>query len=235
MNVPADQRPSDREERRVQIALAAERVFLDRGIGAATMEQIARAAGISKGGIYRYYATKDELFLDIARRALEELVQRLEAVEAKQARSSGYEWAAANLEAYFDYALERPDRFRVALSWIAAEYSVASETPGFEGYRAVLARGFDFAYRALEKGKADGSVRPELDTPSTLLNMWGSTTGVLMLMFNRRELQRRIPFDADFEAMLGECSRTILASVRNPLADLRETHVRKRASGPQRR
>lgn len=234
MNDLADRRSTDREARRVQIAQAAERVFLDRGIGATTMEQIARAAGISKGGLYRFYETKDELFLDIARRALDELVDRLEAVEADEARSSGYEWVSQNLQAYFEYAIERPDRFRVALSWIAAEYSVASETPGFERYRAVLARAFDFGYRALERGKADGSVRPDLDVPSTLLNMWGSTTGVLMMLFNRRELERRIPFEADFEAMLRECSSTMLEAVRNPVADLGETHVRKRVGAKER-
>lgn len=231
MNDLADRRPMDRETRRIQITEAAERVFLERGLGTTTMEQIARAAGLSKGGLYRFYATKDELFLDIACRALQELVVRLEAVENAEAKSSGYEWAAANLKVYLDYAIERPNRFRVALSWIAAEYSVASETPGFDEYRAVLGRAFDFGYRALEKGKRDGSVLPNLDTPSALLNMWGTTTGVLMMVFSREELARRVPFKADFEAMLAECSRTILLAVRNPAADLRSTHVRKRSGG----
>jgi AcrR family transcriptional regulator len=235
MTDPADRRSIDREARRVQITQAAERVFLERGLGTATMEQIARAAGLSKGGLYRFYETKDELFLDIARRALEDLVARLEAVEHDEGNSSGYQWAASNLEDYLDYAIERPNRFRVAVSWIAAEYSVASETPGFEGYRAVLARAFDFARRALEKGKRDGSVLPELDTASTLLNMWGATTGVLMLLFNRKELAKRVPFEANFEAMLSECSRTILGAVKNPAADLRATHVRRRTGGTKRR
>jgi AcrR family transcriptional regulator len=229
MNDAHDRRFIDRESRRLRISEAAEQVFLERGLGSATMEQIARAAGISKGGLYRFYETKDELFLDIAIRALDELVLRLEGVEAREAGSSGYEWAAANLHAYLAYAIERPNRFRVALSWIPAEYSLATETPGFERYRACLARAFDYAFRALEKGKRDGSVRAKLDTPGTLLNMWGSTTGVLMLLFNRRELERRIPFDADFAAMLEECARTILEGIKSP--DLGATHVRKRLGG----
>jgi hypothetical protein len=156
---------------------------------------------------------------------------RLEAVEGVEFNSTGYEWAAANLHTYLAYAVERPDRFRVALSWISTEYSLAFETPGFDRYRAQLARAFDFAYRALEKGKRDGSVRRDLDTPDTLLNMWGSTTGVLMLLFNRRELERRIPFDANFETMISECADTILTRIKYPMADLSATHVRKRVSG----
>ncbi len=231
MNELAERRAIERESRRLQITSAAEQVFLERGLGTATMEQIARAAGISKGGLYRFYETKDELFLDIAIRALEDLNCRLEVVEAGEFNSTGYQWGAANLHAYLAYAVERPDRFRVALSWISAEYSLGSETPGFDRYRAQLARAFDFAYRALEKGKRDGSVRRDLDTPNTLLNMWGSTTGVLMLLFNRGELERRLPFHADFEKTISECANTILLGIKNPMADLSATHVRKRASG----
>jgi AcrR family transcriptional regulator len=214
-----------KDERRQQIMDAAERVFLERGLGQATMEQIARAAGISKGGLYRFYETKDELFSNIATRALQHLTRRMEALPID---TSAYEWLRGSLRTYFEYAIERPDRFQVALSWVSAEYSLATDTHAFAEYRLALARAFELPHRALERGKVDGSVRPDLDSGATLLHMWGSTTGVLMLLLRREELQRRMPFVAQIDGMLEECARSLLMGIRNPAADLRTTHVRRR-------
>ena len=228
-----DTERSNKDERRIEILDAAERVFLERGIAAATMEQIARKAGVSKGGLYKYFETKDELFLSIAKRALDDLNSRLARVQAEQRGSSGLEWVHASLDAYFDYAKTCPDRFRVALSWISAEYSVAHDTVMFRGYREALARAFDFGYTALELGKQDGSVRPDLDTESTLLHMWGATTGVLMLLFNQDEVRRRLPFEADFDEMLRENSRMLMAVIKNPDAFLTDAPLRVVGGGPE--
>ncbi len=48
--------------KRDAILLAATRVFLDRGYGAASMDAIARAAGVSKQTIYAYFTGKAALF-----------------------------------------------------------------------------------------------------------------------------------------------------------------------------
>src|SRR5688572_7792479 len=49
------------EARAAEIRDAAMRVFVRRGVEGATMQEIAREAGLSAGAIYRYYAGKDEL------------------------------------------------------------------------------------------------------------------------------------------------------------------------------
>jgi AcrR family transcriptional regulator len=42
---------------------AAEHVFAEKGFIPATLDDIAKAAGYSKGAIYKYFATKEDLFL----------------------------------------------------------------------------------------------------------------------------------------------------------------------------
>jgi len=49
-------------ERRGRILEAAEKVFEDTGFGAASMEQIARAAGMSKKTLYQIYPDKEAVF-----------------------------------------------------------------------------------------------------------------------------------------------------------------------------
>lgn len=51
------------ERTRALLLDAAEEVFAEKGFIPATLDDIARAAGYSKGAIYKYFATKEELFL----------------------------------------------------------------------------------------------------------------------------------------------------------------------------
>src|SRR6266700_5728769 len=50
-----------RDERRARILDSARAAFARRGL-AATMAEVAAAAGVSQGLAYRYFASKDELF-----------------------------------------------------------------------------------------------------------------------------------------------------------------------------
>lgn len=62
---PAEVEPRWRrlpEERPAQIIDAAFDVFSDQGLSGARLEEIARRAGVSKGTIYLYFSSKEELF-----------------------------------------------------------------------------------------------------------------------------------------------------------------------------
>jgi TetR/AcrR family transcriptional regulator of autoinduction and epiphytic fitness len=61
-----------RDERREQIKTAALKVFARRGLVGTKMSMIAKEAGISQGLSYRYYRSKDELFIALVKDAMEE-------------------------------------------------------------------------------------------------------------------------------------------------------------------
>jgi AcrR family transcriptional regulator len=61
-----------RDERREQIKKAAIKVFARRGLVGTKMSMIAKEAGISQGLSYRYYSSKDELFIALVKDAMEE-------------------------------------------------------------------------------------------------------------------------------------------------------------------
>lgn len=54
--------PSIRDQRRDRILQAARQVFFEEGFSAATMSMIAARLGGSKGTLYAYFKSKDELF-----------------------------------------------------------------------------------------------------------------------------------------------------------------------------
>ena len=58
-------RPDVSEERKDQIMNAAEEVFSQKGLSDARMDDIAEETGLSKGTLYLYYKSKDDLIIAI--------------------------------------------------------------------------------------------------------------------------------------------------------------------------
>jgi TetR/AcrR family transcriptional regulator len=55
------------EERRLRLLSAARKVFAEKGLAGASTRDIARAAGVSEGLLYRYFASKEELHAEVLR------------------------------------------------------------------------------------------------------------------------------------------------------------------------
>ncbi|MEP7187772.1 MAG: helix-turn-helix domain-containing protein, partial [Roseiflexaceae bacterium] len=71
-------------ERRQAILAAAISVFAQHGFDAATTDDIARAAGLSKGGLYWHFKSKDDILAAILMQLFDQelgVIQRLVAAE----------------------------------------------------------------------------------------------------------------------------------------------------------
>src|SRR5689334_4814801 len=58
---------------REAIVEAAERLFLDRGFGAVTMDELAEAAGLARRTLYNQFASKEEIFREMLLRVSRQL------------------------------------------------------------------------------------------------------------------------------------------------------------------
>ena len=90
------------EERPRQILLAAIEVFGENGIAGAKLEEIAARAGVSKGTIYLYFPSKEDLFREVVRQLL---VPAIAAVERELVDGTAAEQLERYLRlhwAYFD-------------------------------------------------------------------------------------------------------------------------------------
>jgi AcrR family transcriptional regulator len=56
---------------RERILTAAERLFAKRGFDRTSMPDIAKSSGITAGAIYKHFESKDDLFFEVVRRAVE--------------------------------------------------------------------------------------------------------------------------------------------------------------------
>ena len=145
-------RPDVSAERQTQILDAAVRVFMRQGVDATRMDDIAREAGLSIGGVYWYFKSKDEIVQAIIRqvteRDLAELQRRLAAPGSVRER----------LETFLLASLDEIEPLRPLL---AQCYRLAATDPAI---RATV-RGRLAAYRTAltafaEQGIRRGELRP---------------------------------------------------------------------------
>jgi AcrR family transcriptional regulator len=68
--VPAPARQRRKAERPQELLDAALSQFVSKGLAATRMDDVARQAGVSKGTLYLYYPSKDELFKAVVRNSV---------------------------------------------------------------------------------------------------------------------------------------------------------------------
>ena len=195
--------PAHEQEVRERIVLAAIRVFGERGLHGATMQDVVRESGLSVGAIYTYFKSKDELFLatcDLASgRGLGELAARLaggQTVAERLAIAVGF---------YFDSMEETPEGPGEANFLIQAWAQADSEPAAREMLRRrreqlVMAGTF-----LLEEGVARGELPRWMDAGAVARAYISLLDGMLLVRAEQGSAFRRA--DAEREA------REILALV----------------------
>jgi AcrR family transcriptional regulator len=141
-------------ERRAQILRAARAVFIQRGYLAARVEDVAKRAGLSKGAVYFYYASKRDLFLALVHEEHENTYSFLEQAEEDN-RSAAVKMLDLG-QKYLEYfaGLKSPPRFFLMMCEQAIRDDVIREE-----VQAVHERFVDSIARILAQGMAEGTFR----------------------------------------------------------------------------
>lgn len=103
-------RPPDtrrQEQRRREILEAATSVFARVGFAATDVQEIASVAGVGKGTVYRYFPSKEELFLATVDLGMQRLTATVDLATAGQ--SEPLARIAAAIEAYLAYFDQHPE------------------------------------------------------------------------------------------------------------------------------
>jgi len=90
-----------RVQRRAQLLDAARAVFVTSGYHAASMDDIAESAGVSKPVLYQHFTSKLELYLALVDQGADELTTRVR--EALGSTTANKQRAAATMEAFFAF------------------------------------------------------------------------------------------------------------------------------------
>jgi AcrR family transcriptional regulator len=100
-----------RRERLAQLLDVTEDLFITHGYAAVSIEDISRAAGISRPIVYRHFQSKEGAYIACVERARDDYERRLlESVDLSRPPS---EQLAAGAEAFFEMIEDDPGRWRL--------------------------------------------------------------------------------------------------------------------------
>jgi AcrR family transcriptional regulator len=94
----------DNDARRAQLLELGMRVFAEKTYDEVSIDDLARAAGISKGLLYHYFPTKRDLYLAGLRKTAEELLARTDVAALEL---SPIERIRTGIDAYLSFVAER--------------------------------------------------------------------------------------------------------------------------------
>ncbi|MCP2321251.1 transcriptional regulator, TetR family [Nocardia amikacinitolerans] len=142
-------RRADAVRNRRKLVEAAESVLAERGLDM-TLDEVAAAAGVGVGTVYRHFANKQELIDDLLTRTLEELAAAAEVATREVDAWSG-------LARWLEYACGRVAGNR-GLS--AALSELLDRATASARYEETIEPAL---IQLLERAKADGAVRPDVE------------------------------------------------------------------------
>ena len=129
MKIAVDQRSQRKqreyEARREEILLAAERKFSENGFFKTSMAEIAETAQFAMGTVYRFFKSKEDIYISLVEAKVEELLRLLE--EATRNHVSAQERLRAVIHVKLAFADQNRAFFRIYVSeWSGFEWTVKS-------------------------------------------------------------------------------------------------------------
>ncbi len=116
-------RPDVSAERKAQILQAAQQVFARQSFHSVTMQTIAQAAGLSVGGVYWYFKSKDEIIAALLARNAEPILDRLRQLANDDAPT------ATRLETFFREIVAAGDEIAALYSTGIKLYAMTDANP----------------------------------------------------------------------------------------------------------
>ena len=168
----------DKEAKRAEIIDAAIDVFSRKGFQGAAVDDIAGAAGVSKGTVYGYFESKEDLFFATFAAFEAQVAGELQAAIASE--STARQQLATGLTTVAAKLLERIEVFPLTLEVWAA----ASSGPTRERFAAAmqgLYREFrGIAAKLISEGEACGEFRSDINAEAVAAWLVGGMDGLVL-------------------------------------------------------
>jgi AcrR family transcriptional regulator len=204
--------PEDKQQRRQDILERAWELLQTRPWAELTMSDVAEASGLSKAALYRYFATKESLFLEIEEARLGEWLHGLGAELDRLPRPSTPEAVGALIA---DSLVARPGLPRLlALLHVSLEQNVPFDTAlafkrALHEWLVRLGGRLEAALVSLPKGRGFGAA---LHLHALCIGLWqmAETGPVVRRLLDRPELRS---LRIDFHPALAAGAATLLGGL----------------------
>ena len=161
-----------KEERVSSIINAAVEEFLEKGYDSASVDGIAKRAGISKGGIYHHFSNKEILLME-TNRTLSEPV--LEMAHRAYTNESAFNGLRQYIKEYLDYWSNRPKE--MSFFFLSMSKALSSEVL-IDYYKEYIVQNTNFFKDLFDRAVLKGEIKP-VDTEAYAVSLMGALDGIV--------------------------------------------------------
>ena len=174
-----------RSVHRENIVSAASALFMERGITATSMDDIAKAAGYSKATLYVYFENKEEIVGILVLNSMKKLDDYISsALIQHETTKARYDFICRGLVQYQE---EFPFYFKMVLDKINIDFEskeyLPEERETYQIGEEINEKIKNFLLSGMEKG----DLRNDLDIMPAIFNFWGMLSGIIQLAANKEE------------------------------------------------
>jgi AcrR family transcriptional regulator len=173
-----ERKEREKEQRRDDILEAAKKVFFEKGLSAATMDEIAEAVELSKGTLYLYYGSKEDLYLAVMMRGLKLLTEMFREVAERSAPT--LQILVGFGEAYARFSRVHNNYFRMFLFLQTPQFHKQVSEPMTQSCHSENQKLWDHVIGVIQRGMSEGFIRSDLNPVEVGIIFWSSSTALLM-------------------------------------------------------
>ncbi len=172
-------REREKLQRRESIINTAGELFYEKGYRATTMDEIARAAELSKGTLYLYFSSKNELYVTVVIEGFNILEERLRRLMASD--RDVFEKGKAMFMAFVEHCLEHREYFRMTQYIITEEARRDIPRELLEEVAARTYRLLEYVSGLVQEGIDSSVIREDVNPMVFAVASWRLATGILDL------------------------------------------------------
>lgn len=191
----AERKEREKLQRRKDIIDAAEKVFFSRGFESATMDEVAEMAELSKGTLYLYFKSKEDLQFAIFMRGSDILMKMMK--DNLSADSNGYQRLLELADSFIRFSREYRNYFSLFMYYESSRMEALNIDQ--DQLQVYLKEDSPLALVTHEviRGMQDGSLRDDLSTEVFSATLWSQMLGVLIVLNNKADLYEIFNLKAD--------------------------------------
>lgn len=170
---------------RKNIVSAASALFMERGITATSMDDIAQAAGYSKATLYVYFENKEELVSILVLNSMKKLFDYISsALTQHEGTEEKYRFICRGLVQYQE---EFPFYFKMVLDKINIDFESRDYLPEEKETYQIGEEINEQIRFFLLSGMEKGDLRGDLEIMPAIFNFWGMLSGIIQLAASKEE------------------------------------------------
>ena len=184
-----ERRGREREARRLNIVRAAKKLFYEKGFKDVTVAHIARKAEISKGAVYLYFTSKEEIYSHILLSDLDNIYNVV--LNSLKDGKSATKMLEDFAEIYIDTFLKDRESFRKIMTFmLQTDHPNLSENLNQSLIKSTN-KTIDIVGTILLSGVENREFPPNLDIWQNRNIIWGMLNGIISLyLFIGKEITR---------------------------------------------